>query len=118
MKGFEGSHALIFAFFRFAKGLRRSLFFPTLEIVHVISDGESDTFDSGAKIPGYVNAMNEGCKDKDRHWGLICKNRMYLTRWKTMTNKKWFYRGMDDAYIHWPNMMEYVATLDHTKPYA
>lgn len=46
---------------------------------------------------------------------------MYLRRWmelQELKQKKWFFRVMDDSYIHLENLYDYVSKLDHTVPYV
>jgi hypothetical protein len=46
---------------------------------------------------------------------------MYLRRWMELPElkeKKWFFRVMDDTYIHMANLYDYVSKLDHRVPYV
>lgn len=85
----------------------------------VLSDSSDSSFlDSEGHNVTIPNLHSTGC-DSSYQRGLCCKNAWMLKHWKEearFKNVKWFYRGMDDSWVHLPNLVHLAAKYDHTKP--
>jgi hypothetical protein len=66
------------------------------------------------------NVFNTSCPNT-YNYGLWCKNLWMLKRWRDdpkFKDVKWFYRGMDDSWMHMENLVWLARQYDHTKPMA
>lgn len=81
-----------------------------------IVDVLSDTTESNVTFH-LPNIHNTGC-DNTYYYGLWCKNYYMLKQWKEdpkFANVRWFYRGMDDSWVHLENLVWFTKQYDHTK---
>jgi len=88
-------------------------------IVSVLSDSNDPWFLSNdgqnMTIP---NLYNTGC-DSSYFAGLCCKNHWMLKYWKEdpkFKHVRWFYRGMDDSWVHLQNLVWLAQQYNHSKP--
>lgn len=88
-------------------------------IVDVLSDTDDDVFENNEgenmTIP---NLRNTGCASS-YNLGLCCKNHWMMQNWKDdpkFKDTKWFYRAMDDSWVHLENLVWLAQQYDHTKP--
>ena len=88
-------------------------------LVEVLSDSNDPRFtDAEGRNVTIPNLRRTGC-DSSYQRGLCCKNAWMLKHWKEdpkFKKVKWFYRGMDDSWVHLQNLVWLAQQYDHTKP--
>lgn len=89
------------------------------DLVDVLSDsGENWYLDSEGRNVTIPNLHQTGCGASYQR-GLCCKNAWMLKNWKEnpkFKDVKWFFRGMDDSWVHLPNLVWLARQYNHTKP--
>lgn len=87
-------------------------------IVTVLSDTTESTFKVGDVQMEIPNVVNTSCPNT-YNYGLWCKNLYMLRDWRDNPKYKyvkWFYRGMDDSWLHLENLVWLTKAYDHREP--
>lgn len=87
-------------------------------IVTVLSDTSESTFREGEVLTEIPNVLNTSCPNT-YNYGLWCKNKWMLREWRDnpkYKHVKWFYRGMDDSWLHLENVVWLMRSYDYREP--
>jgi hypothetical protein len=88
-------------------------------IVQVLSDSDENEIELGdeGRVLQVPNLVNTECPPT-YNFGLWCKDLWMLTQWREdprFSKVKWFYRGMDDTWLHLENLVWLSRQYDHRK---
>lgn len=87
-------------------------------IVTVLSDTTESTIKLDEETLQIPNVVNTSCPNT-YNYGLWCKNLYMLREWRDNPKYKhvrWFYRGMDDSWVHLENFVWLTKQFDYREP--